>query len=116
MEALVEPLAGLPERSRPDDGPLGGSKLKRIPVTLCRHRECILFSVQVVLAKQLSLSRDLDATTAVEKRGFLCPLCQAQGARRRSACAAVHLIDVQGRRQDEWTTVDPAVIRGLDTA
>jgi hypothetical protein len=26
------------------------------------------------------------------------------------------LIDVQGRRQGEWTTVDPALIRGLATA
>jgi hypothetical protein len=26
------------------------------------------------------------------------------------------LIDAQGRRQDEWTTVDPALIRGLTTA
>jgi hypothetical protein len=26
------------------------------------------------------------------------------------------LIDAQGRRQDEWTTVDPALIRGLATA
>jgi hypothetical protein len=26
------------------------------------------------------------------------------------------LIDAQGRRQDEWTTVDPALIRGLMTA
>jgi len=26
------------------------------------------------------------------------------------------LIDAQGRRQSEWTTVDPALIRGLGTA
>ena len=33
-----------------------------------------------------------------------------------SACAALQLIDAQGRRQEEWTTVDPALIRGLATA
>ena len=33
-----------------------------------------------------------------------------------SACAAVSSIDVQGRRQGEWTTVDPALIRGFYTA
>jgi len=33
-----------------------------------------------------------------------------------SACAALHLIDVQGRRQGDWTTVDPALIRGFYTA
>lgn len=46
---------------------------------------------------------------------LLCPLCQRRGGRRRSACAALQLIDAQ-RRQDEWTTVDPAPIRGLATA
>jgi lipopolysaccharide transport system permease protein len=48
--------------------------------------------------------------------GFLCPLCQRRGARPRSAFAAWQLIDAQGRRRDEGTTVDPALIRGLDTA
>ena len=33
--------------------------------------------------------------------GLLCPLCQRRGARLRSACAALQLIDAQGRRQDE---------------
>ena len=53
---------------------------------------------------------------ALQKSGLLCPLCQRRGARHRSACAALQLIDAQDRRQDEWTTVDPALIRGLATA
>jgi hypothetical protein len=32
------------------------------------------------------------------------------------ACAALQLIDAQSRRQDEWTTEDPALVRGLATA
>jgi hypothetical protein len=42
-----------------------------------------------------------DRLDRVENR-LLCPLCQRRGARRRSACAALLLIDAQGRRQDEW--------------